>query len=226
VAGSLVAREGYDPSLYDRVDGRLGLAAFVGVPILLFLGVLATLVLAPEVNESFVLVGFASAVAAIIGGGTALVANAQVWTRHVRETSTLVETWTARRPKKQRHRTRTIGAAFAVAAIIGVVAAFALDVSFASTVWIAAFGPMVGILAAADREREVEARDVGLLVDSTLAAWSDLEWFAVTDDAVVVRQDAWLGERTYRFEREDLDCLDAVVTVMERFGVPRQDAAT
>lgn len=216
VGGVSGGRATYDRSLHDRLHGTVGLALFVGVPVVLLVGVLAILLVAATPSEGVVSSLFAGAIAATVGGFVALVANLPLWKATLRESSTVYASWTARRPPTRRRRTKHAAGGLAVVVVAAGVGAFAVDVALDSTWWMV-FAPLTAVLASVENERTVEVRDAGVLLDSSLVAWEDYECFALSEEALVLHRASRRFDRADRFDRDDVDDLDAAVAALDRF---------
>ena len=215
VGGIGGGRATYDPSMHDGFHGRLGLALFVGIPVVVLVVVLAALVVGVP-GDGIAPALLAGAILTTVGGATALVANVPLWKASVQASSTVYASWSARQPPTQRRRTKYAGVALAVVAVGSVALAFALDFGVDSS-WVAIAGSITAVFATVENERSVEIRDGGVLVDSSLVAWTDYDRFELTDEALVLHRDSRFFDRADRFDREDVADLDAAVAALERF---------
>jgi hypothetical protein len=206
----------YDPSMHDRLHGGLGLVLFVAVPVAFAVIVLAFVVVASP-GDAVASALVAGVVLTTLGGVTALVANVPLWKATVRSSSTSSASWSARQPPAQRRRMKYAGGTLAVMIAGSVALSFVLALEFGTTDWALFLAPMVAVFATAENERSVEVRDGGVLVDSSLVAWTDYDSFELTEDALVLHHDSRFGDRADRFDREDVDDPDAAIEALERF---------
>lgn len=216
LGGYLGARAAYHPSMHERLHGPVGLVAFAGVPIALLVGVLAVLVLELTPSEGVTASLLGGAVVATVGGFVALLANLPLWKARVQESSAVYASWVARQPPTQRRRTTYMAGGLAVVAVAAGAVAFVVGAEF-ETMWWTVFAPLTAVLASVDSERTVEVRDAGVLVDSSLVAWADYDCFELTDEALVLHRSGRYVDRAHRFDREDVDDLDAAVAALGRF---------
>lgn len=216
VGGYVGARATYQSSMHDRLHGRVGVVLFVGVPVVLLVGVLASLVTASTPDDGVVSTLLAGAIAATVGGVVVLAANLPLWKAGVRSSTTVYASWSARRPPTQRRRTKRAAGALAVVVLAASVGAFFLGVALDLTWW-TVFAPLTAVFASVENERTVEVGDAGVLVDSTLVAWDDYESFAVTDDALVLHRASRYVDRADRFDRADVEDFEAAVAALDRF---------
>lgn len=217
VGGVAGGRVTYDRSVHDRLHGGLGLSLFVAVPVAFLVVVLAFFVVVASPSDGIASALVAGAVLTTVGGITAIVANAPLWKAAVQASAAPYASWSARQPPTQRQRTKYAGVALAVLAVSYVIAAFALDFEFGTTNWWLVVAPLTAVLAGVENERSVAVRDGGVLVDSSLVAWSDYESFELTDEALVLNRESRVLDRADRFDREDVADLDAAVAALERF---------
>lgn len=217
IGGVAGGRATYHRSMHDRLHGTVGLALFVSVPVAFLVVVLAYVVTVASPGGGVASALVAGALLTTVGGVTALVANVPLWKATVQSSSTPYASWSARQPPRVRRRTTYAGAALSVLAVGYVVAALALDVEFAATNWWLVFGPVGVVLATVDNERSVEVRDGGVLVDSSLVAWDDYDRFELTEEALVLHRDSRVFDHADRFDRADVEDLDAAVAALERF---------
>ncbi|WP_323676598.1 hypothetical protein [Halorubellus sp. PRR65] len=218
VAGGVAGgRAAYDRSMHDRLHGTLGVASFVGIPVVFLAVVLAYVVFVTAPSDAIVGALLAGAIASTIGGLVALLANVPLWKWSVQEGSTLYASWSARQPPTQRRHSKYAAGILAAIAIACVPAALVLDLELASTNWWLALAPFTAVVASIDGERTVEVRDGGVLVDSSLVAWPDFDAFELTDDALVLHRASRYFERADRFDREDIEDVDAATEALERF---------
>lgn len=217
VGGFAGASKTYHRSMHDRFHGPVGVVLFVGAPIALLVAVLVAFVLVDGVPEGVSSALFAGAVCATLGGGATLVANMPLWKRVLQSESTLHASWRARQPPSQRRTTKRAGAVLAAFAVgyLALSLTGAYDVS--TSTWLLVLGPIVAVLGTVNHERDVEVRDGGVLVESTLVAWDDLAGFELTDEALVLHRESRWFERADRFDRADVADLDAAVEALERF---------
>ena len=217
VGGVAGGRATYDPSMHERVHGRFGLALFVGIPVVVLVLVLGYFVVVGVPGDGVASALLAGAILTTVGGVTTLVANVPLWKARVQASSTAFASWSARQPPTQRRRTTYAGATLAVLVVGYVAVAFALDFGVDSSSWVAIAGSTTAVFATVETERSVEVRDGGVLVDSSLVAWSDYACFELTEEALVLHRDSRFVDRADRFDREDVDDLDAAVAALERF---------
>lgn len=216
VGGIAGGRATYDPSMHDRLHDTLGFALFVGVPVAALVAVLAFFLVVETPDHGVASALIAGALLTTVGGVIALVANLPLWKATV-QSSTAYASWSARQPPTQRRRTKYAAAALAVVAVGYVALALVFDFEFGTTNWLLFVAPLTTVLATVENERSVEVRDGGVLVDSSLVAWTDYDRFELTDEALVLHRDSRLFDRADRFDREDVEDLDAAVAALERF---------
>jgi hypothetical protein len=210
-------RATYDRSMHDRLHGALGLVLFVGVPVAFLVAVLASVAVVASPDEGIASALFAGALLTTVGGIVALLANVPLWKATVRSSSTSYASWSARQPPTQRRRTRYAAGTLAVLVVGYVALSFVLELGFGTTNWALFLAPLVAVFGTVENERSVEVRDGGVLVDSSLVAWTDYDVFELTDEALVLHRDSRFFDRATRFDRADVEDLDAAVAGLERF---------
>lgn len=224
VGGIAGARVTYRPSMHEAVTGRFGVVAFVGVPIVALSCVLAYIVLSPAPENDVAAAGLAGAIVITIGGPATLLANVPLWKARLRANTTCHAEWTARQPPRDRRQTTYAVIALGVLTLGFVGLTVVLQSDFDGTTLFAVFIGFGGALAGRGRERHVEVRDDGLLVNATLVPWRDCTHFECTDHALVVHRSSRWFSRTYKFDVDDVDNLETATSALEDF-LPRRDDA-
>jgi hypothetical protein len=219
VGGIAGGRTTYDRSVPDRIHGPVGVALFVGVPVAFLVVVLAYLVLVPSPTDAITSVLFAGAVSSTVGGFVVLVANLPLWKATVQSSSTAYASWSARQPPTKRRRNKYAAGVLVVLGVgyLGAPLLFNLSLDSEMTNWWVVLAPLTALFASVENEREVEVRDGGLLMDTSLVAWDDLDAVELTDQALVLHRASRFFERADRFDREDIDDLDGAVDALARF---------
>lgn len=220
VGGIAGGHAAYRPSMHETVNGRVGVLAFLVVPIVALGSVLAYVLISPAPESDVAAAGFAAGVALALGGPATLLADVPLWKRRVRDASTCHAEWTARQPPAQR-RSRTYAVVVLGVLTVGFVAiTVALQDDFGGTTLVTILGGFSAALASTGNDRRVEVRDDGLLVDATLVPWGECDGYERTDDALVVHRSSRWFTRTHRFDVDDIEDPDAAADALRAF-LPR-----
>lgn len=165
------------------------------------------------------------------GGGAILVSRAQQRDAEVRfGADEPLVTWRARpAPGRtgQRFLIGTVLLAVPAGSVVAWLGGATLSLPFSPIVTFALFllPAALGVLALVGvLPSEHEAYDAGLRLAGTSAVLgrtipaTSVVGYAVTDDALIVYRDRW-GLPTIRFDRNDIEDLEALIDVFERYGI-------
>lgn len=166
------------------------------------------------------------AVLALFGGGAAVVVGLVIvsmavtrWVKATTADAAVHATWRASWPGRERRLLVGVGLALLVGGTAVLVAGAAIE--RAGVRLLGQVGVMVGILVAmVGQERTYRATDRGLEIQLPVARrlvpWSTIRDYRLTEEALVLRRGRPLSPG-FRFDREAIDDVDAVVAALDRF---------
>jgi hypothetical protein len=129
--------------------------------------------------------------------------------------------WEARWPLRWRRLAVGSMVVGIASAVVAVVAQLGLGADWATPFYLLAF--LWTPLAQATTPRTVRVTDAGLVVERPLIRrfrpWEAFEAVSLSDDALVVHPTAW-WRPSLRFDRDDIEDVDAAVTALERGLAP------
>jgi hypothetical protein len=160
--------------------------------------------------------------AGVVPGGVAAVAANELRVRERIGDAATVVAFEAR--PAPRARKLYVGAYAGLVAVLvggsGLVVAFGGDLGSVGSVLPALGGSAAGLPAVVS-EREVEVLREGVRVGRTFHRWDRFDGYAVDDDAVVLARSGYRG--SYRFDRSDVDDVEALGRALGRFLPRRED---